>query len=187
MTAWVNGLETRRTQRHGAVSRSPAHQRFINASTGWRLRLATNLDPGDPILYEILHQHILTTSPDTTKALQSVRALSKRALTHALSEQAGMMDSLTGLGAAINVLNDMILTARPALPGKTDVVELWHGIAQCQQRYHAIRADAEREGWWQNIPEMRRFEINNHAKFLDDLTRKMHEFLKAKDLLASYQ
>jgi hypothetical protein len=187
MAVWLNELDTRRTQRHGGFARTTAHQRFINAATGWRLRLATNLDPGDPILYEILHQHILTTTPDEKRALESVRTLSHRALAHALSEKAGMMDSLTGLGAGINVLNDMILMARPALPAKADVVELWYGIAQCQKRYHDIRESAEREGWWQNIPEIRRFEIDNHARFLDDLTRKMHEFLKKKELLTSYQ
>ncbi|HSI65591.1 MAG TPA: hypothetical protein VLE43_20870 [Candidatus Saccharimonadia bacterium] len=185
MASWLNALETRRTRRQGTLVRSEAHQRFINASTGWRLRLATNLDPGDPILYEILHHHILTTSQDPTKAMADVRTLSARALAHAMSNQAGMMDALTGLGAAVNLMNDLMLSARPGMPAKEDVAKVWDTIVQCQQRYHDIRAAAETEGWWQNIPAIRRAEIEDHSKFLERITIKMREQLVASGLVIS--
>jgi hypothetical protein len=185
MASWLNGLETKRTQRQGSLTRSAAHQRFINASTGWRLRLATNLDPSDLGLYEILYLHILTTSQDQAKALESSRALSNKALTRALSNQAGVMDSLTGVGAAINIMNDLMQSARPGLPDKADIAKAWRDIDQCQQRYRDIRASAESEGWWQNIPEIRRLEIETDAKQLEQITTKMHDQLLANGLLVN--
>lgn len=166
---------------------SVAHQRFVNASFGWRLRLAYNLDPGDPQLYELLHYHILTTSQDIPQAQRRSHALTAKALAHAKSNQGGMADSLTGLGAAINAFNDVLLAAQPNIPSKEALMPIWDSIDSCQRQFHERRASAESEGWWSNIPQWRRTEIESHAALLDNLTRQIRSYLVTKGLLASHQ
>jgi hypothetical protein len=182
--AWLNGLEKRRTQRRDRSPLSGKHIQYLNAATGWRLRLAYNLDPGDPILYEILHHHILTTSQDINQARARSRSLTDQALAHAHSSQAGMADALTGVGAAINALDELILSAKPNLPGKDQLLASWQEISSSQTRFREFRADAEREGWWSNIPDSRRTEIDSYASFLNRLTGQIREFLTKNGVLA---
>lgn len=114
-------LETQRRRRSGPAVLSAAHRRYIQASAGWRLRLAYNLDPGDPALYEILYHYITTTSQDLGQVKERSRIVTEKALAQAKSSQGGMANALTGVGAAINGLNDLILAAQPGFPTKNEV------------------------------------------------------------------
>lgn len=185
--AWLNGLEKRRTHRKDRVAFSAKHIQYLNAATGWRLRLAYNLDPGDPMLYEILHHHILTTSQNIDQARARSRLLTDQALAHAHSSQADMDDTLTGVAAAINALNETILAAQPNQPSKEELLANWQEITSCQNRFHELRTAAEQEGWWSNIPGHRRAEIDNQANFLSGLTKQIQEFLVKNSILVSHQ
>lgn len=184
---WINRLETQRTRRAGPVVFSAAHRRYINASAGWRLRLAYNLDPGDPVLYEILYHYITTTSQDLAQIQERSRIVTKKALDHARSSQGGMANALTGVGAAINGLNEVLLAAQPEFPSKEEIAPHWDSITSLQRQFHETRAAAEREGWWQNIPPARRTEIDDHARFLDRLVAKFRDNLVARGYVVSHQ
>lgn len=184
---WLNALETRRTRSQDRAPMSAKHLRYINASVGWRLRLAYNLDPGDPVLYEILHHHIVTTTQDPAQARERSKLLAQKALEHAHSSQAGMADSLTGFGAAINAFNETVVAAQPGQPAREELLANWQDITSCQKRFHEFRSAASREGWWKNIPEGRRVEIDTHAKLLDTLTKQIQEFLTKNGTLISRQ
>jgi hypothetical protein len=185
--AWLNDLEKRRTHRKDPVAFSAKHIQYLNAATGWRLRLAYNLDPGDPMLYEILHHHILTTSQNIEQARVRSRLLTDQALAHAHSSHADMDDTLTGVAAAINALNETITAAQPNQPSKEELLASWQEITSCQNRFHELRTAAEQEGWWSNIPGHRRTEIDHQADFLGRLTKKIQEFLVKNSVLVSHQ
>jgi hypothetical protein len=186
-SAWLNSLEKRRTQRQDNQPLSNKHRSYLNAATGVRLRLAYNLDPGDSILYEILHHHILTTSTDTPQALVRSQLLTNKALAHAHSSHAGMSDALTGQAAAINALDEMIAVAQPELPTKERLLANWKDVISCQSRFRELRGAAEREGWWSNIPKNRRMEIDKQAVFLDRLTKNTEIYLTKHGVEVSHQ
>jgi hypothetical protein len=164
-----------------------AHRRYINASAGWRLRLAYNLDPGDPALYEILYHYITTTSRDLVQIQGRSKIVTEKALAQAKSSQGGMANALTGVGAAINSLNDLILATQPGFPSQEEVAPHWNDIMSCQRQFLETRAAAERDGWWQNIPSARRAEIEDHARFLDDLVVKFRANLATRGYVVSHQ
>ncbi|RBP36387.1 hypothetical protein DES53_11798 [Roseimicrobium gellanilyticum] len=185
--SWLRSLEKRRTQRKDRAPFSPGHAHYLNAATGWRLRLAYNLDPGDPVLYEILHHHILTTSQDVAQARMRSQLVTEQALAHAHSSQAGMSDALTGLGAAINAFNETVLAAQPGKPEHAQILANWEDITLCQRSFRERRAAAEQEGWWMNIPIHRRAEIDDYAKFLDRLTGHLQVYLERSGIEVSHR
>lgn len=178
-------LESRRTKRTGQFVTSAAHLRYINASADWRLRLACHLDPGDAALYEILHAQIIYRSTSQAEAQAGVRDLARRAIARALSRDAGLQDSLTGAGASLNLLNDALLSSREGQHVQGTITSSWNTLEACFQRYRDVRLAADTEGWWQGIPEMRRQEIEDHARFLERLRVKFRDHLAAKGIIAS--
>jgi hypothetical protein len=113
--------------------------------------------------------------------------VTEKALAQAKSNQGGMASALTGVGAAINSLNELILATQPGFPTKEEVAPHWDNIISCQQQFREARAAAEREGWWQNIPFLRRAELDDHARFLDSLVVKFRNNLTSRGYLVSHQ
>ncbi|TDU70893.1 hypothetical protein EI77_02011 [Prosthecobacter fusiformis] len=155
-------LEKSRTKRNNPLPLSAAHRRYVNAAGDVRLRLAYHLDPGDAILYEILHFHL---SSRTQRSEASLKALSHRAMAYGLRQGGSLSDALTGAGAAINLLNDELRpenTQRDfqAIQHQRDILE------RSLARYGEIRSTAQSEGWWDGIPSVRRDELEEHAKLL---------------------
>lgn len=174
-------LDTARTRRDGPLALSAAHSRYINASADWRLRLACQLDPGDAVLYEILHFQIQSRAGSPDAAQKASEALAQRALRHALSEDSGLADCLTGAGAAINLLNASLQ------PGQTDLAaasRTWQDLDTCLDRYRQLRSHAQNEGWWAAIPEVRRAELENHVRFLETLAGRIRTQLSRTGVLS---
>lgn len=180
-TKLIARLEAARTRRDGPLAISAAHARYINAAADWRLRLACQLDPGDAVLYEILHFQIQTRSGSPAAAQKASEELALRALKHALSNDSGLADYLTGAGAAINLLNAKLQQGQKDL---TAASQAWQDLDNCLGRYHALRASAQTEGWWTTIPEVRREELENHARFLETLAGKIRTQLTQTGMLS---
>lgn len=173
-------LEASRTRRQGPLVMSAAHRRYIEAAADWRLRLAVHLDPGDAVLYEILHYQFQTKGGDPAEVRKASEQLAQQAVARGLSEAGGLSDALTGAGAAINLLNYRLQ------PGQTDpatTAQAWTSLDACMTKYHRLRAQAQREGWWNGIPELRREELEHHAKFLEKLTGRIKSQLAQKGIL----
>jgi hypothetical protein len=169
-TRLIARLEASRTRREGPLVLSAAHSRYIEASADWRLRFACHLDPGDAVLYEILHFQLETKATSPSAAQKATEELAVRALSRARSDQAGLADVLTGAGAAINLLNDKLQ------PGQTDAAAAslaWQNLDACLARYQLLRNEAQAEGWWASIPELRREELENHARFLEKMAGRI--------------
>lgn len=180
-TKLIARLEAARTRRDGPLALSAAHARYINAAADWRLRLACQLDPGDAVLYEILHFQIQTRSSSPAAAQQASEELAQQALKHALSDDSGLADCLTGAGAAINLLNARLQ------PGQTDLAgasQVWQDLDNCLGRYRQLRTHAQNEGWWTAIPEVRRAELDNHARFLETLAGRIRTQLSRTGVLS---
>lgn len=160
-------LDAFRTRRNSPFAPSQAHRRFLNSEADWRLRLAYELDPGDAVLYEILHFHIASRQDwSAERREQEVRALARRAMDRALEPDATLSDALTGAGAAINLLNEELQPDRHSRADDPDITKNHAALKACLARYDAIRAGAEREGWWTGIPDVRRGELEDHARLL---------------------
>jgi hypothetical protein len=174
-------LDAARTRRDGPLALSAAHSRYINAAADWRLRLACQLDPGDAVLYEILHFQIQSRAGSPDAAQKASEELAQRALKHALSDDSGLADCLTGAGAAINLLNARLQ------PGQTDLAaasRTWQDLDTCLDRYRQLRSHAQNEGWWAAIPEVRRAELENHARFLETLAGRIRTQLSRTGVLS---
>jgi hypothetical protein len=177
-------LEMNRTRRQGPASISAAHQRFLNASASWRLRLAYHLDPGDATLYEILHQELTRNAASPAEALRASGELARRAIDRANSPSGGLSDALTGAGAAINLLNDVLQSKPPGKGADKEAVSAtWSAVESCLNRYRLLREGAKQDGWWEGIPDVRREELNAHAAFLERLAARIRQDLTTKGLL----
>ncbi|MDI1311246.1 MAG: hypothetical protein PSV43_03765, partial [Prosthecobacter sp.] len=171
-TSWLQArvdelsrLEKSRTRRVSTVPLSNAHQQFLYAAADVRLRFAYQLDPGDATLYEILHFHIASRTQSPEAARAAIDALGQSAMAYGLREGGSLSDALTGAGAAINLLNDQLQPGNARRDDKA-VSREWHALEECLERYRRLRSSAELEGWWDGVPEVRREEIEAHAKLL---------------------
>lgn len=161
----ISRLEKSRTRRSSTVPLSNAHQQYLYAAADVRLRFAYQLDPGDATLYEILHFHIASRTQSPEAARAAIDALSQNAMAYGLREGGSMSDALTGAGAAINLLNDQLQPGNTSRDDKA-VSREWHALEECLERYRRVRSSAEEEGWWDGVPEVRRQELEEHAKLL---------------------
>lgn len=171
-TSWLQAgvdalsrLEKSRTRRSSTVPLSNAHQQYLYAAADVRLRFAYQLDPGDATLYEILYFHIASRTQSSEAARAAIDALSQNAMAYGLREGGSMSDALTGAGAAINLLNDQLQPGNASRDDKA-VSREWHALEECLERYRRLRSSAEEEGWWDGVPELRRQELEAHAKLL---------------------
>jgi hypothetical protein len=162
---YLTRLEKSRTKRTSTMPLSAAHQNYLRVAADMRLRLAYQLDPGDAILYEILHFHIASRSQSSEAAAPLLDALARSAMEYAVREGGSLSDALTGAGAAINVLNDQL---RPGNPRRDDQAVTSHRqvLARCLNRYETLKAQAQTEGWWEGIPKSRRQDLDDLAGLL---------------------
>jgi|694.fasta_scaffold20112_3 hypothetical protein len=170
---WIDGLvnvvdqlEKKRTKRSSHLPFSNAHHHFLNAAADMRLRFAYELDPSDSTLYEILHFHILSRSDSSVGAQLAAEMLAKNAITHALHDQAGLCAALTGAGAAINLLN-LQWQLEPSARDELLLTSHLKHLEQCLVKYERLRANALDEGWWSEISDVRRKEIEDYAQMLN--------------------
>lgn len=158
-------LEKNRTKRISSLPLSAAHRHYLNAAADVRLRFAYRLDPGDAILYEILHFHIATHTFPPEAARSALDSLAQNAMIYAVREGGSLSDALTGAGAAINMLNDQLQPRNP----RRDINAInnhWRSLELCLERYQSLRSNAQAEGWWNGISDLRRQEFEEHASLL---------------------
>jgi hypothetical protein len=174
LEGWANSLsslEFRRTRRTSPAELSQAHKRYLNAAANRRLRLAFKLDPGDPALYEILHYSLEATAKDPASIRQAARALAMQTVDQALSFQGSPAAALTGAGAMLNLMNQ---AAAPP-----DVLEADWGLhLRCLDRYHSLLRLGKQEGWWDNMPDSRRSEIESYARLVERLSGEAGQFIQ---------
>lgn len=185
-TSWLEGrvaslaqLEKGRTRRNNALPLSPAHQRYLNSAADLRLRLAYRLDLGDAFLYEILAYHISTHAKTPEEAQTALVALSKQAMAYGLRDAASLSDTLSGAGAAITLLNDQL---RPENKQRdSQVIASYQDVMKrCLTKYNTIRSAAQNEGWWGNIPPIRKQELEDHAKLLNRISGMISKTISAQ-------
>ncbi len=169
-------LEKSRTKRSSTLPLSNAHQQYLNAAADVRLRFAYHLDPGDATLYEILHFQLTSRTPSQENARVAIEVLAQRALAHGLREDGSLSDALTGAGAAINLLNDQLRPGNQRRDNKA-IINQWHDLEHCLDRYRHLRSDAQTAGWWDRIPAVRRQELEEHAKLLTRISEMIRPVL----------
>lgn len=174
-------LEKGRTKRNSPFPTTEAHRRYLDASAFWRLRSAYALDRSDATLYEILHFQLAARAAQRPELREEVLRLADEAIAQANAPMAGFSAALTGAGAAINLLNDLLA------PGQTHrddeaIVRCWRHLETCLQRYRSIREQALAEGWWQRLPETRRQEVESHATLLTRIADNVRQQLPAARL-----
>lgn len=170
-------MEALRTKRNTPFQPSAAHRKYISASADWRLRLANQLDPGDPTLYEILNFNLTSQGLPEATLKPLLSELAHDAVYHALGERSGVNEALTGAGAAVNLLNDQLQRnqAKPADP--YSILRNWQLLTLCLERYQTIHQDGIEEGWWSKIPEVRQEEIETYARLLQKIAETIRKQL----------
>lgn len=162
-------LEALRTKRNSPFPTSAAHRRYISASADWRLRLAYQLDPGDSTLYEILNFNLTTQGMPPDRLKQMISELAHEAIYHALGERTGVNEALTGAGAAINLLNEQLQRNQAKPPSSIEILRNWQLLNLCLNRYTTVHQEGVIDGWWDDIPEARRREIEVYANLLQKI------------------
>lgn len=159
-----------RSVRNSPFAVAAAHRKFLSASADWRVHVAWELDPGDSALYEIDHFVSVASAPSLEAAKRKAEELAQRTIQHALSPQAGPVEALTGAGAAINLLNDELRPNRPNPPKTEQLLRDWRTLSFCLKRHRDLREQADEQDWWNDIPEVRRQEIETYATMLTRLS-----------------
>jgi len=186
--AWLNkavsrlsALEEQRMLPTSKMPISNAHKRYLDAAANAQLRAAYWLDPGDAALYEISHYAVMASAENPETGRIRAEQLAAQTIEHALSDQGGMSAALTGAGAAINLLNnDMV--AGSGVAGDV-VLGHWALLSECLKRYALLRGQAAAEGWWEEIPEIRRGEIGSYAALVEKLAGTIKRRLVSTGIL----
>lgn len=175
-------LEKSRTRRNSPFPTTEAHRRYLDASAFWRLRSAYALDRSDATLYEILHFQLAARAARDPALRGEVERFAEQAIAQADAPMAGATAALTGAGAAINLLNDLLA---PGLTRRDDaaILKRWRQLDDCLQRYQGIHDQAVADGWWQGIPEIRRQELEQHAALLRRIAETIRRQLQALQLV----
>jgi hypothetical protein len=173
----ITQLEHMRSVRNSPFAVAPMHRLFLSASADWRVHLAWQLDPGDSALYEIDHYVSLSRAPSADAAKRKSAELAQRTIMHALSPHAGPVDALTGAGAAINLLNHELMPDRRDRANPTELLHDWRVLKFCLNRHRQLRQEADEEDWWNDIPDVRRAEIEIYARMLEHLSATIHKQL----------
>lgn len=166
----VSRMDHMRSVRNSPFAVAPTHRLFLSASADWRVHVAWQLDPGDAALYEIDHYVSLTRATSAESAKRKASELAQRTIQHALSPQAGPADALTGAGAAINLLNDDLRRGRTEPVKTEELLRDWRALMFCLNRHRELRQEADEEDWWNEIPDVRRTEIETYATMLERLS-----------------
>lgn len=169
-------LEKSRTKRASTVPLSAAHQNYLNAAADVRLSFAYQLDPGDAVLYEILHFHMASRAKSPEAARVAIGSLAQSAMAYGLRENGSLSDALTGAGAAINLLNDQLQPGNTRRDDQAVIIE-WNALVRCLERYRNLHDTAQTEGWWNGIPEVRRQELEEHARLLSRISGMIRPLL----------
>lgn len=184
LTPWINRLselDEARMLPTSKIAISRAHRRYLDAAANWHLRIAYLLDPGDAALYEVSHYAVMACAEGPETGRIGAGNLAAMTIEHALSEQGGMSAALTGAGAAINLLNNDMVAGSEA---KNDVLLAhWDLLKRCLKRYGILRRQAEAEGWWDEVPQIRRGEIVSYAALLERLASTIRRRLVATAVL----
>lgn len=179
----VSHMEHMRTARNSPFAVAPAHKRFLSAAADWRVHIAWELDPGDAALYEIDHFVSLSRAPTAAAAKQIAMNLARKTIEQAFSPHASPADALTGAGAAINLLNDQLQPGRSVPPDPAGLLRDWRMLTFCLNRHQQLLEEAFEEGWWEDIPEVRRKEIETYATMLSRISGTIRQQLGAKGTL----
>ncbi len=175
-------LEKERTRRNSPFPMTAAHQRYLDSSAFWRLRSAYALDRSDTSLYEILHFQLAARALQRPELKPEVVRLAEQAIAMADMPMAGFAAPLTGAGAAINLLNDL-LDPKQVRRDDAAILKRWAQLGSCLRRYEEILGQAQAEDWWQGIPEVRREEVESHAAFLGRIAAIIRQQLVVLQLL----
>lgn len=182
----ISRLEAWRTKRNSAFQLSSEHQRYLNAAADWRLRLAYQLDPGDVMLYEVLHFQIISHLHPPEAARRATDVLARDAIAFSLREQSSFSALLTGAGAAVNVLNDLLdsdaLTRTPEV-----VLHHLNLLDRFLMSYRSLKSKAQSEGWWDKMPVIRQQELQEHYLLLERVCGVIHMQISAVDRRAEIQ
>lgn len=174
-------LEKSRTKRNSPYPTTDAHRRYLEASAFWRLRSAYALDRSDATLYEILHFQLAARAAQQPSLRTEVVRFAEQAIAQVDAPLAGFSAALTGAGAAINLLNDLLAPGQKH-PDDAAILRRWRQLETCLQRYRSIREQALTEGWWQRLPEIRRQEVESHAALLTRIAENVRQQLPAARL-----
>jgi hypothetical protein len=173
----VTQLEHMRSVRNSPFAVAPTHRLFLSAAADWRVHLAWQLDPGDSALYEIDHYVSQSRATSADAAKRKSAELAQRTIMHALSPHAGPVDALTGAGAAINLLNHELMPDRREALNPAALLHDWRVLKFCLNRHRQLRQEADEEDWWNDIPDVRRTEIETYARMLEHLSATIHKQL----------
>jgi hypothetical protein len=173
-----------RSVRNSPFAVAPTHRLFLSAAADWRVHIAWELDPGDSALYEIDHFVSVARATTADAAKKKADELAQRTIQHALSPQAGPVDALTGAGAVINLLNDELLPGRAEPPKTAEVLHNWRVLKFCLNRHRELRREADEQDWWNDIPDVRRTEIETYAKMLERLSVLIQKQLASNGTVA---
>ncbi len=176
-------LEDKRTERNSPFATSTAHKRFLTASANWRLYQAYKFDPSDAALYEIAHYTLLSKPTSLERKRLDTEELAKQTIAHSMSPQSGPVAALTAAGAVINLFNEQLMPKRVPAPSAEALKNQWLLLTQCLERYHKLHQQALAEKWWNDIPDIRRQEIDEYARNLERLTEMIRKELTQKQLL----
>lgn len=168
-TESLSHLQDQQTERNSPFATSQAHRRYLTAAADWRLYQGYQFDPCDAALYEIAHFTALARAPTLEAKRQAATHLARQTIAHALAPTSGLAEALTGAAAAINLFNDQLQPDRDTPPNPATLQSLHIVLDQCLSRYKTLRQQADAEGWWQQIPEIRRSEIEAYATMLERL------------------
>ena len=175
----IYALEVKRTKRNSPFQLSTAHQRYLNAAADWRLRLAYKIDPGDVMLYEILHYELASRSQHPEAARELTNALAQEAIVFSTREQSSLSSLLTGASAVINIINNLLDSESSRLAPEV-VRQHWNVLDRYLMRYRNLKSAAQAEGWWDGIPTIRQQELEEHYLLLERISSMIRSEIPAK-------
>ncbi len=183
-TSWAEALHELKaaTQaRNTPLPPSAGLQRYAASSADWRLQLALKLAPSEWGLLEIFFDQLKSRLKDGPEAGRELERRAVETIQNGSALEASLSQALAGAVAASHAVEIMTSAESHDLQKESKAKRFLADCHLCLSRYRQAVDQAQRAGWWQQIPEIRRHDMQENAALLDRLARSY----QAKKLISN--
>lgn len=184
LSAELEKLNKASTSRTNTAPISPAHKLYIAQNIEKKMLIAYNLDPTSYAAYDVyflfLTENIVSGLVGADQIKQA-QLITKHTLELSAREQVNPLPALSAALATFNIFMMSFETGKPKDVALNQMLNT--KISEYLEKYQNLKAIAENEGSWKQVPDAWRIQADQRAIFLQKVAKGL--VVKTKDKTAN--